>query len=192
MTNNKKAILWIVLFAVFLAIAYFAYTALSENYTPDETPAPEESKTPETTLERKKIEAPDFAVYDAEGNTVKLSDFKGKPVVLNFWASWCGPCRVEMPDFDEVYADVKDDIVFMMVNLTDGQQETQASAQAYIDEQGYHFPIYFDIDRDAAYTYGISSIPSTLFIDSEGYVSNAYRGMISKETLEKEIDLIKP
>ena len=88
--------------------------------------------------------APDFTVLDYDGKEVKLSAFKGKPVVLNFWASWCGPCKSEMPDFNEIYQEYKDQICFMMVNLTDGTQETMEKAKAYVDGQGYSFPVYFD------------------------------------------------
>ncbi|MBP3544577.1 MAG: TlpA family protein disulfide reductase, partial [Lachnospiraceae bacterium] len=79
----------------------------------------------EETTEPEKVPAPDFTVIDAEGNEVKLSDMRGKPVVVNFWASWCGPCKMEMPEFEEVYKELGDEVHFMMVNLTDGWQETQ-------------------------------------------------------------------
>ncbi|MBQ4347432.1 MAG: TlpA family protein disulfide reductase, partial [Firmicutes bacterium] len=87
--------------------------------------------------------APDFTVYDSEGNAVMLSDFIGKPIVLNFWASWCGPCKMEMPEFNEAYAELGEDIQFLMVNVTTGR-ETQESASAFIEENGYSFPVFYD------------------------------------------------
>jgi len=140
--------------------------------------------------EEKKYAAPDFTVYDANGNEVKLSDFLGKPVVLNFWASWCSPCKDEMPHFDEVYKERKDDVVFMMVNLSDGQRETQETAQKFLDGKGYKFPVYFDTKLNAATTYGIYSIPVTLFIDSAGYIMTGYLGAIDKKTLENAVNLL--
>lgn len=134
--------------------------------------------------------APDFTVYDAEGNPVKLSDMRGTPVVLNFWASWCPPCKAEMPDFDEICKEYEGKVTFMMVNLTDGQSETQESAQSFIDSMGYTFPVYFDKDSDAAYKYGIQSIPTTFFIDAEGYAIAYYSGAMSGDTLRQGIGMI--
>ena len=134
--------------------------------------------------------APDFTVYDLEGNAHKLSDFQGMPVVLNFWASWCGPCKSEMPDFEEKYQVYGDQVQFLIVNLTDGSQETVATASSYVASQGYSFPVYFDTDMDAAYRYGVSAIPVTYFIDSEGALVTYRKGMISAEVLQKGIDLL--
>ena len=118
MNTKRKTILGIILFAVFLIIAYFAYGALSNYYKPNQ----EAQSVSNTSLqESKKTPAPDFTVFDAKGNKVKLSDFKGRPVVLNFWASWCPPCKGEMPHFNEVYADAKNDVVFMMVDLVNAK-----------------------------------------------------------------------
>ena len=134
--------------------------------------------------------APDFTVYDKDGNAVKLSDMKGKPVVLNFWASWCPPCKSEMPDFDEICKQYEGKVAFMMVNLTDGQSETQESAQAFIDSMGYTFPVYFDKDSDAAYKYGIQSIPTTFFIDAEGNLVAYGSGAMSAAVLKQGISMI--
>ena len=134
--------------------------------------------------------APDFTVYNKEGNPVKLSDMKGTPVVLNFWASWCPPCKSEMPDFDEIAKEYEGKVVFMMVNLTDGTQETQESAQSFIDSMGYTFPVYFDKDSDAAYQYGIQSIPTTFFIDANGNLIAYGEGAMDGDTLKRGISMI--
>lgn len=158
--------------------------------------------------------APDFTVYDADGNKVALSDFKGEPVVVNFWASWCPPCKAELPDFEAAYqevgikeaadADSAEDgtadgadsdsaeaVRFLMVNLTDGQRETLDTAGKFIADEGYTFPVYFDTDLDAAYTYGINSIPMTLFIDADGNVQDYAIGMIDEQTLRSGIEKIR-
>ena len=136
------------------------------------------------------VMAPDFTVYDADGNEVSLSDFIGKPTVVNFWASWCGPCQMEMPDFDEMYKELGDEVNFFMVNMTDGSRETVEAAKKFIEDSGYSFPIYFDTDLDAAMTYGVNSLPSTYFIDAEGHAIARGQGAIDAETLKYGIDMI--
>ena len=140
--------------------------------------------------EAPKVAAPDFTVYDADGNEVKLSDYLGKPVVLNFWASWCGPCKREMPDFDEKHQALGEDVQFLMINLTDGNTETVEGASAFIASQGYTFPVFYDTSSMAAAMYGISAIPATFFIDAEGNAIAQATGAIDGETLQRGIDLI--
>lgn len=136
------------------------------------------------------VMAPVFSVADAEGNMVHLSDFYGKPIVVNFWASWCGPCKSEMPDFEEAYITYGEDVNFLMVNMTDGGRETVETAQEYIKGQGFTFPVYFDTSQDAAVTYGVVSIPSTYFIDSEGYAVAYAQGAITGDVLQTGLDMI--
>ena len=136
--------------------------------------------------------APDFIVYDINNNPVKLSDFIGKPIVLNFWASWCGPCKSEMPHFDECYKEIGDDINFLMINLTDGYYgETVAKASSYIKSENYSFPVFYDTTSEAAITYQVYSIPTTYFIDANGNLVAKATGAINKETLLRCIDMIK-
>lgn len=135
-------------------------------------------------------DAPNFTVYDTSGNTVKLSDYIGKPVVINFWASWCNPCKSEMPDFDEMYQKYSDNVIFLMVNLTDGKRETKDSAMNFISDQGYSFPIYLDTLKSASSAYGIASIPTTVFISKEGNIESRHIGSISKSKLESGIKSI--
>ncbi len=134
--------------------------------------------------------ASDFTMLDMEGNEVKLSDFFGTPIVLNFWASWCPPCKAELPDFEEACKRYEGKVTFLMVNLTDGQRETVEVAKSYIASQGYTFPVYFDTKYEAAYTYGVSSIPQTYFINADGSLEARATGMISAAQLEKGIGMI--
>lgn len=215
MNNKVKTILGILAFVVLIGGAYLAYNSLSEKYKPNtELQLSEQSnntqaaqstgqvsgseqtqstaQAPSTESgEPEKMKAPDFTVIDNEGNEVKLSSLFGKPIVLNFWASWCPPCKSEMPHFNKVYADVKDDVVFMMVDMVDGQRETLEKGKQYIKDQDFSFPVYFDVDQEAASTYGISSIPTTLFIDKDGYVVTGAEGAIDEATLLKGIGYIK-
>ena len=152
-------------------------------------PEPETTPEPEETTEPGYSEydlAPDFIVFDANGNPVRLSDMRGKPVVLNFWASWCPPCKAEMPDFDKVSRELDGEVVFMMVNIWD----TQAAAEAIIDSMGYTFPVYFDLLEDAVGKYGIESIPQTFFIDKWGGLVAHGVGALSEADLRYGISMI--
>ena len=108
--------------------------------------------------------AADFPLYDAEGNSVQFLDLIDKPTILNFWASTCGPCKSEMPHFQKAYETYGDEYNFIFVNYLGFYGETEEDALAYLADNGYTFPTYFDHDQVGAYTYGIYSIPTTAFI----------------------------
>lgn len=133
--------------------------------------------------------APNFTVLDADGNEVQLSDFYGRPIVLNFWATWCGYCVREMPDFDKACKE-NPDVVFLMVNATDGVHETVSKAKAYVAEQGFCFDVYFDTRSQAVTAYHITGYPTTVFIDANGDVVSKQTGMISYDTLIAGIQAI--
>ena len=180
----KKKDSWILILlgvAVLFVFATAVYEQLSDKFLA-------EQGITEETVEKPKTLAPDFIVYDAEGNEVALSDFQGKPVVLNFWASWCGPCKSEMPDFQEVYEEYGEEVQFLMVNLTDGRQETVETAGQFIADLGYSFPVYYDTERIAASEYGVHSVPRTYFIDAEGYLVDSVYKVITKEYLINGIE----
>ncbi|MGL5259824.1 MAG: TlpA family protein disulfide reductase [Lachnospiraceae bacterium] len=197
MKSNIKIVLGLLVLIAIITLSTILYNNLSAQYTPDNlmVKTVEESQTNtdnvEVESEPEAILAPDFVMEDSEGNTVNFSDLIGKPIVLNFWASWCPPCKAEMPDFETAYQEMGEDVVFIMLNATDGSRETKELAQAFIEEQGFSFPVYFDTSMDASYTYGISSLPTTLFIDKDGYLITGSIGMISKESLQKGIEMIK-
>ncbi len=168
--------------------------APKETTKPQDTDAPMEPEITQDTDAPKEPEnlAPDFTVENAEGEEVSLHDYFGKPIVLNFWASWCGPCKMELPDFQEAYEKYGEEITFLMVNMTDGMQETKEIAMKYMEDAGYTLPVYYDTAQDAAYTYAVYSLPTTFFISAEGEPVAYAQGMIDAETLEKGISMIYP
>ena len=201
----KKKLGWIVLAILLVvligsaSVMYNKYSSevknsqlMTENSTQAEIEEETENsaETSEKTETQQLVMAPDFIVYDAEGNSVSLSDFIGKPVVVNFWASWCGPCQIEMPDFDEMYKEFGEEVNFLMVNMTDGSRETADAAAKYVEDAGYAFPIYYDTKMNAAMTYGVNSLPSTYFIDAEGHAVTRAQGIINAEVLQYAIEMI--
>lgn len=134
--------------------------------------------------------APDFTMTDADGATLILADFKGKPVLLNFWASWCGPCASEMPDIQSAWEEHGNDVEFVIVNMTDMNGETEQSAKAFLAENNYTFPCYFDANNSAATAFGVSSIPQTYLINAEGNIIGAYMGAMDASVLAQGIDML--
>lgn len=176
-----KMVLLVLIFVALLLGAKRLYETLGDQVQVDNLATQEEAA---------KQAAPEFTVYDLDGDPHSLSDFRGKPVILNFWATWCGYCKVEMPDFEEKFRQYGDDIHFIMLNVTDGSQETVETASAFIAEQGYTFPVYYDTDLAAASAYNTSGLPVTYFIDADGNFVAWQQGMMTAETLQVGIDML--
>lgn len=142
-----------------------------------------------------KIKALDFTLYDQYGKEHKLSDYKGKTIFLNFWATWCPPCREEMPYIEELYKDYNknnDDVIILgMASPNLGKEGSEDYITNFLKEEGYTFPVAFDEDGSLVYKYGINSFPSTFIIDKEGYITQYVPGAMNKETMKQLIESAK-
>lgn len=123
--------------------------------------------------------APDFPLQDLNGNPVKLSDFRGQVVCLNFWATWCPPCRSEMPAIEAVHKEMGDKVKVLAVNVEGTRDEVSAFAR----ELGLSFPIVLDSDMSVARKYLVRGIPVSLFIDKEGVIRAKYVGGLTKDAM---------
>ena len=191
--DKKKLIFLTVGFAVLLIVSTVLYRQLGSQVSTDNLGTQESQDQEQHDAGQQapeKVLAPDFTVVDADGREVKLSDFRGKPTVVNFWATWCGYCKQEMPTFEEVYQQYGDDINFLMIDIADGTQETVEKASAYIADNGYTFPVYYDTQLDATMTYGAYSLPVTYFFDADGYGIAQGRGALDKDALLRGIAMI--
>lgn len=195
----KKNIKWLILAVLLVGVlmgAFFLYRKFAGDYSGSNlvTNTPTTTEGADTTQQtqsatQQTYAAPDFTVLDSQGNQVRLSDFAGKPVVLNFWATWCYYCKVEMPDFQKAFEQYPD-VQFLMLNATDGVQETMEQAKSYIQQQGFTFDVYYDTELDAVNTYRITGFPATFFIDEKGQLIASAGGMLDLQTLEKGISMI--
>ena len=142
------------------------------------------------------IPAFDFTLTDQYGNTHTLSDYKGKVVFLNFWATWCPPCQKEMPDIEALYNDYnlnQDDVIFLGVASPRTEENTNTrevekdGVIAFLEENGYTFPVVFDETGEVYTQYNISALPTTFLIDKEGNIFGYAPGMLTKDIMESVI-----
>lgn len=180
-----------VLLAVGAAAAYKYLTSVTTvpPSPPDNTSAPPAGG--RTGAPGNRNAAPDFTVTDGGGNRVSTADLSGKPVILNFWATWCPPCRSELPALDKLYRQYGNEVSFMMIDLTDGYRETVEGVKKFISENGYTFPVYYDTEGSAAEAYNVSSIPFTVAVGRNGNIVGTHLGAMSEAALEKLIKTVK-
>jgi peroxiredoxin len=134
-------------------------------------------------LERGQL-APDFAVQFADGRESRLSDWQGQPVVLNFWATWCAPCRDEMPEFVEVYGERQEEGL-MIVGIN--AQESADQAAKFMAEYGITFPVALDSRGDVQQIYNVRGLPTTVFIDRAGRIVQRWPGRLDRRGLEEAL-----
>ncbi|MFV0497019.1 MAG: redoxin domain-containing protein [Candidatus Fimivivens sp.] len=196
MNSNKRLGLIILLLCGVIAAAYLGYKTFGEDYLTDQlqpiaSSSQDGQSGGDTVAEQpERTPAPNFTMTDFEGNAMTFDSLKGKPVVLNFWASWCGFCVEEMPDFDTVYQEMGDEVAFVMLNVTDGMRETREKGKKFYAEKGYTFPIYFDDQgTQGANAFGVTGLPSTYFIDQNGNLATYASGMIDQAALRRGIQI---
>lgn len=135
------------------------------------------------------MEAPyDFTLEDLNGNTVKLSSFKGKKIFINFWTTWCGYCKAEMPDIEKLYQETKDsDLVILTINAG----EDKKTAQNFIKNNKYNFTVLLDTEGKVSQLYEVAYLPTSYFIDSEGYLVNGVTSALSLDAMKKYVAELK-
>ena len=188
MKQSSKGIKILIVAVLLFAVASIVYSQLAPRFQRDA----------DFDLNTQAPPAADFTVIDYDFDGVSLSSLIGKPVIVNFWASWCPPCIAELPYFQSVYEEYKDEVHFMMINLVDGSRETVDIAKRFVENNGYTFPVYFDTTGEASGKYKVFSIPSTIFVDSEGALvrvldnygnkSDAYVGQMAESTLRSFVE----
>ena len=129
--------------------------------------------------------APDFELTTLDGNNIRLSELKGKKVILNFWASWCGPCRDEMPHMQKYYEDFAQDenVEILAVNLTSGDR--LKNVESFIDDYSLTFPIPMDTKGEIGKTYQAITIPTSYMIDTNGRIQNKIVGPMDESMIKK-------
>ncbi|MBP3039966.1 TlpA family protein disulfide reductase [Bacillaceae bacterium Marseille-Q3522] len=124
--------------------------------------------------------APDFTLENLQGDSVRLSDFRGKTVMLNFWATWCPPCKAEMPDMEKFHKEAGEKVVILAVNM-----DTYNDVQGFAEEIGVSFPILLDNKNEVNKAYKILAIPTTYFIDKEGYIKHKFMKQMPIEIMRE-------
>ncbi|MGG4039109.1 TlpA family protein disulfide reductase [Heyndrickxia ginsengihumi] len=126
--------------------------------------------------------APDFSLKNLNNETIHLSDFKEKKVILNFWATWCPPCKKEMPLLEEVYKKYPSTVKIVSVNI-----DPQADVKRYIQNTGITFPVLLDENGDVNEVYNVMTVPTTYLINGQGEIKQIQQGQLTKDILKKWI-----
>lgn len=133
----------------------------------------------------------DATVYDNDGAPVTLTALAdGKPLVINFWATWCPYCLDEMGDFQAIYDDYSDRVSFAFVDATDGRRETLEMAQAWMPDNGYSLPVYYDLKLDAVEAFGLQGYPTTVVVSADGEILTISAGRINPDLMRKALDTL--
>jgi len=130
--------------------------------------------------------APDFELTDLNGDKVRLSEYKGMPVLLNFWASWCPPCKKEMPHMESIYKKYKDEFAILAVNVTTSEKKKE-DVNKFIEEYKLTFPIPMDEKGEVFHQYEVMGYPTSFFIDSDGIIRRVVLGPVDEKELKTEI-----
>lgn len=162
-------------------IALFATGCANKN---DIVVPPEENTSEEANYEQSNSDAviaPDFELETLDGSTIKLSEMRDKNVIINFWATWCGYCVIEMPDLQKLQEAHKDDLLVLTVNVG----ESKEVVQKFMEENNLDLTVVLDEKMNVANTYGIRSYPTTIAVNKKGEAVSGYVGMLTYEQMEQ-------
>lgn len=185
----------LIVMGVLMFTGYFTRTAAAAA-DPPQAAQDAAGETAEDTADdpedRPRVAAPDVTLTDREGNSVSLSDYAGQTVFLNFWATWCGPCKGEMPDIQalyEAYGCNEGDVAVVAIASPDTYREVSAwEIGAFLDENGYTYPVLFAQENEALEAFGVTAFPTTFMIDADGYVYGYITGAIDYETMVRIVE----
>ncbi len=142
-------------------------------------------------MRKEALTIPDCQAQDVQGNMISLTQFTGKPMVINFWGASNPFSQTELPGFEDTYtSQTGDQVEFVMINLTSTKGESIDAAQDYITQNGFTFPVYFDVNKSVEKAFGIRSAPTTVFVDKQGTIVGVVEGALSEESLLRGISLI--
>jgi len=182
--------LWVIILSIFLILLIIDQAFLKDsilNFGEETYEKVEDTKNLKTGLEPGQL-AYDFELKTMDGQTMKLSDLRGKKVLLNFWASWCGPCEVEMPHMQKVYEELNgEDIEIIAVNLTHSERNEKV-IKDFIKKHQLTFPIPLDENGEVSYLYEAITIPTSYFVDSDGVVRLKKVGPMDEEFLREQFE----
>lgn len=194
MTDKRKLAVTITVLLLTMIISAAIYNAYKDRVDPStgemaktvqiEEQVPVSPDAPESLDALAK--AKDFTMKDANGNDVLLSSFQGKPVVLNFWTSWCSHCKAEMPNFEEAYKQYGNQVQFVMLNAVKSEKGVE-DGSTFIKNSAYTFPVFYDMDGNATALYAIRGFPATIFIDKDGNIVERSLGELTHEKLDQNI-----
>lgn len=131
--------------------------------------------------------APDFELRTLDGETVRLSDYRGQRVFVNFWATWCPPCRAEMPDMQQLYEEQDVPVEILAINLTATEQSEEGITE-FVNDFGLSFPILMDMNSETADKYKVQAVPASYMIDTTGRISFVAPGALNKELMSQEVE----
>lgn len=172
MKGKKKLLIMVATLVMVLGGAVLVYT----NVAPQKKDPKQETE---------EVAAIDFNVQNKDGKNTYLSDFYDeKPIILNFWTSKCGPCQMEMPDFQRLYEKYQDQVHFMMIDCIGAMGETKDAGKTFIETMDYSFPVYYDVNQNAQSAYGVRAFPTTYIISQE-IVQIGGSGMIDYDVVDE-------
>jgi thiol-disulfide isomerase/thioredoxin len=200
--NVTSLILVLIAFVAIIIIALVAYNALRETAQPmsfipqmiesgTEVATEAEVQAPQQSIqETQEPKMPDIPFYTLDGTETSFEQIrKGRAVVINYWASWCPPCKEELPHFQKAYDTYGEQISFIFLNALDGQRETIQTVTKFIKDFGFTGPVYTD-EGLFSYIFQTNSLPTTVFIHADGTLASGYLGYISESVLQQNIELL--